>query len=72
MIHDTHPELNGKIVVAFEAEDWVWLCDLLISVLNYPGDMDEYAKEDTQHLLDVLRQAENGYSETSSPSDTST
>lgn len=58
MIHEKVPNLKGagKLVVTFEAEDWVWLCRLLTLILE-EGEPDKYADEDTRHLLNVLEQA---------------
>lgn len=58
MIHE-HSDVTGTITVGFEAEDWVWLCNLLSLILKEPGN-DEYGREDAKHLLDALEAAEAG------------
>jgi len=50
---------NNKIVVEFNIPDWVWLCEFLSQVIH-EGELDEYTKEDTEHLYDVLTSAERG------------
>jgi len=55
MIHE-HANVTGTITISLEAEDWVWLCRMLSALLKSP-EMDTYAKEDTQHLLNILEDA---------------
>lgn len=61
MIHEKTPGQTGKIVVAFEVEDWIWLCKLLSTIVHEENSgLDRYSEEDTEYLLDTLMAVEVG------------
>lgn len=58
MVHDKR-DIQGKITVTLEAEDWVWLCELLSEAVNSP-DVDMMLGEDMEHALHALGAFEDG------------
>jgi hypothetical protein len=58
MVHDKR-DVEGRITVTLDAEDWVWLCELLAEVANSP-ETDMMLGEDVEHALSALGAFENG------------
>lgn len=60
MIHDKR-DIQGKITVTLEAEDWVWMCELLAEIANLPEtELDVIVKQDFEHALAALEAFEDG------------
>lgn len=57
MKHQTLEGIESEVTVTMQLEDWAWLCDMLAETLKQPGN-DQYTREDTQHILNVLESAE--------------
>jgi len=50
----------GKITVAFDKDDWVWLCDFLVTVIKEETRLKPYEREDLAHITNLLYDAEKG------------
>lgn len=58
MVHDKR-DVEGKITVELDAEDWVWLCELLAEAINEP-EIPEMVRDDFEHALSALQAFEDG------------
>lgn len=58
MIHEK-TNVTGKILVEFEAEDWVWWCRFLAELLKSP-EQDDWSREDLAVIERTIRSAEAG------------